>query len=118
VFVRAIPDDAAAPLPSGEREFASIPAMLPQQIRWSPDGKTILFLAGPGPEKRAVMSLSIDWSDGTPRPGALQKLFDAPRAASFDVSTEGRRFIVVEALGDDTVVPMVLIQNWPALLHK
>ena len=118
VFVRAIPEDPDAPLPPGERELASIPAMLPQQIRWSPDGKEILFLAGPTPEQRALMSLSISWSDGTPRPGALRKLFDVPRAASFDVSADGRRFIVAEALGDNMIAPLVLVQNRPALLRK
>ena len=63
------------------------------------------------------MELPITWTDGTPRPGALRTLFDAPRALSFDTA-DGRRFIVNELAGETTTAsaPMVLVQNWPALL--
>jgi hypothetical protein len=116
VFVRAVPEDPAAPLPPGRREIASITAPV-QQARWSADGKELLMLTGQM-EHRALMSLAIVWSDGTPRAGALRKLFDAPKATGFDVTADGRRFIVSQSLGEAAVAPMVLVQNWPALLRK
>jgi Tol biopolymer transport system component len=116
IFVRAIPEDPA-PLPPGEREIASIATRI-EGLRWSADGKEILFLTGPTTEQRAMMSLPIVWNDGTPRAGAIRKLFDAPRALSFDVTTTSRRFIVAESLSENTISPIVLVQNWSALLRK
>jgi hypothetical protein len=123
VLVRAVPDDPAAPLPPGERELASItttvtPVTQGQVFRWSADGKELYWLTGSVSEQGTVMSLPIVWSDGTPRPGAVRKLFDAPRAVAFDETADGRRFIVAESVGENTIAPMVLIQNWPALLRK
>jgi hypothetical protein len=48
----------------------------------------------------------------------MRKLFDAPRAVSFDVTTASRRFIVAESLSENTISPIVLVQNWSALLRK
>jgi predicted Ser/Thr protein kinase len=116
IFVRAVPDDPA-PLPPGDREIASIATPV-VGIRWSADGKELLFLTGPTTEQRALMSLPIVWNDGTPRAGVLRRLFDAPRAVGFDVTTAGRRFIVAESLSGNTILPIVLVQNWSALLRK
>jgi len=116
VFVRAVPEDPEAPLPSGERQIFSL-AMPVQQLRWS-DRNQLLILVGPTPEQRVLMALPLNWTDGTPRPGALQKLFDAPKAVSFDVTADGRRFIVAETVGENAIAPLVLVQNWPALLQK
>jgi hypothetical protein len=119
VVVRAVPDDPAAPLPPGERELASIPTVpAGNEIRWSADGKELHWLMGPTPQQHTLMSLPIVWSDGTPRAGALRKLFDTPRAVAFDETAAGRRFIVAESVGENTATPMILIQNWPALLRK
>ncbi len=116
IFVRAVPDDPA-PLPPGDREIASIATPV-VGIRWSADGKELLFLTEPATEQTALMSLPIVWNDGTPRSGVPRKLFDAPRAVGFDVTTAGRRFIVAESLSGNTIVPIVLVQNWSALLRK
>jgi hypothetical protein len=104
-------------LPPGDREIASIATPV-VGIRWSADGKELLFLTGPTTEQRALMSLPIVWNDGTPRAGVLRRLFDAPRAVGFDVTTAGRRFIVAESLSGNTILPIVLVQNWSALLRK
>ena len=113
IVVRTIPADPNAPLPPGTREIALIATRV-GQIRWSADGKELFILAA----GQALMSLPIDFSDGTPRSGTLRKLFDAPRATGFDVTADGRRFVVVESVGEATDPPVVLIQNWPALLSK
>jgi len=85
----------------------------PSQIRWSADGKELLVLSS-----GAVIAVPIDWADGTPRSGAPRKLFDAPEASSFDVMPDGRRFLLAETLEGGTNRPIILIQNWPALLVR
>src|SRR6185369_14330597 len=105
VFVRALPDDPKAPLPPGERRIASSPAPV-RLLRWSVDGKQLLMLVGPTPEQRSLMALPILWSDGTPRPGSLHKLFNLPKANSFDVAADGR-VIVAETVGEIAIPPMV-----------
>ncbi len=112
IVVRAIPADPNAPLPAGTREMASF-VSAPSPIRWSADGKELLVLTGD-----AVIAVPIDWADGTPRSGAPRKLFDAPGATSFDVTPDGRRFLVAETLGEGTNRPIILVQNWPALLVR
>ncbi|MGB9457706.1 MAG: hypothetical protein WCB12_16770 [Bryobacteraceae bacterium] len=112
IVVRAIPADPNAPLPAGTREMASF-VSAPSPIRWSADGKELLVLTGD-----AVIAVPIDWADGTPRSGAPRKLFDAPGATSFDVTPDGRHFLVAETLGEGTNRPIILIQNWPALLVR
>ncbi|MDE3164389.1 MAG: hypothetical protein KGN36_01170, partial [Acidobacteriota bacterium] len=82
-------------------------------IRWSADGKELLVLAS-----GAVLAVPIDWADGTPRPGAPRKLFDAAAAGSFDVTPDGRRFLLAETLEDGTNRSIILVQNWPALLLR
>jgi hypothetical protein len=116
VFVRAVPDDPNAPLQTGERQLASIPTPI-QQLQWSADASEIFVLAGAA--QRVLMALPIAWTDGTPRPGALHKMFDAPRASSF-ATVDGRRFLVAELVGETGTAsaPIVLVQNWPALLPK
>jgi Tol biopolymer transport system component len=116
IVVRSVPEDPNAPLPPGERQILSI-AMPVLQFRWR-DKNQMIILAGSTPDQRALMALPIIWTDGTPRPGVLHKLFDVPKAANFDATADGKRFIVAETLGDSASVPMVLIQNWPALLQK
>jgi len=115
-FARAVPEDPAAPLPPGEREIASMATPV-LGSRWSADGKQLLFLTGPA-EKRALMALPIVGKDGAPRAGALQKLFDAPNAVSFDMTADARRYIVAESVDQNAISLIVLVQNWPALLRK
>jgi eukaryotic-like serine/threonine-protein kinase len=112
IVVRAIPADPNAPLPAVTREMASF-VTAPSQVRWGADGKELLVLSS-----GAVIAVPIDWADGTPRSGAPRKLFDAAEAGSFDVMPDGRRFLLAETLEEGTNRPIILIQNWPALLVR
>jgi serine/threonine protein kinase len=112
IVVRAIPADPNAPLPAVTREMASL-VSAPSRMRWSADGKELLVLTS-----GAVIAVPIDWADGTPRSGAPRKLFDAAEASSFDVMPDGRRFLLAETLDEGTNRPIILVQNWPALLVR
>jgi len=116
VFVRAVPADPNVALSPGERQIASSPTAV-RQLRWSADDKQLYLLVGPAPEQRSLMAMPILWTDGTPRPGALRTLFNLPKANTFDVTADGR-VIVAETVGGIAIPPMVLVQNWPALLRR
>jgi hypothetical protein len=112
LVVMAVPSDTNTPLPTTVRGIASLPDSV-KALRWSADGKELFVLT-----ERALMSLPIEWIDGAPRAGTIRKLFDAATFASFDVTADGQRFIVAESEGGTTIPPIVLVQNWQALLRK
>jgi len=86
--------------------------------RWRGDGKELFFVAG----DRALMAAEVvagpTFAAGDPRP-----LFPIhPRARTldcpYDVTADGRRFLVSVTSGEDASVPITLVQNWPELLKR
>jgi hypothetical protein len=113
IVVRAIPADPDTPLPAGTREVAAALNETARQTQWSADGKELFVLL-----PQAMMSIAFNWSDGTPRPGPLRKLFDLSDSTAFDVTPDGRRFLVTEPAGERDDPPIVLVQNWWKLLGR
>jgi hypothetical protein len=52
-------------------------------------------------------------------PGVPQPLFTAPGNLGWDVTGDGKRFLLaVEAGQQNTSTPLTVVLNWPALLKK
>lgn len=81
------------------------------------DGKEIFYLTSDG----QLMAAEVAVRGGTLEVGRVQKLLGgvvvANRDRTYDVSADGRRFLVVS---DDVsnARPLTLVQNWTASLHK
>ena len=69
---------------------------------------------------RKIVSVSI--KTGPPfEPGVATPLFDLPSgnaAADFDVTSDGRRFLILTATDDQRARPLTLFVNWTAALKK
>ena len=89
--------------------------------RWSADGKTIFFATGAG----GVFALPIKVTSTTIEPGKPVSLFTVPGLPTmgfydepFDVTPDGRRFLL-KVIGERTgATQAVLVTNWPARLKK
>ena len=86
---------------------------------WRGDGKELFFF-GPGDSTAYAADLKINGAEveaGVPHP-----LFVVRNTSSvgyvFDVAPDGQRFLVPTSLNENTVLPMSLVVNWPALLTK
>src|SRR5215475_13641566 len=49
---------------------------------------------------------------------AVPNLAELRFGPQYDVSADGERFLLAQALEEDTSVPITVIVNWPALLKK
>jgi hypothetical protein len=47
-----------------------------------------------------------------------KELFDLSNATAFDVTSDGRRFLVTEPAGEAADPPIVFVQNWWKLLGR
>jgi len=79
--------------------------------RWSHDGRELFFRQGD-----AVMAVSVDTTHGL-RVGKAQRLFaghysGTGREVGFDVSPDGRRFVMVKSDEASTLGQLTLVQNW------
>ncbi len=89
------------------------------QPAWRPDGKEIFYIAADG----KMMSVSVDSGPASLKLGVPKPLFQTrpefdvlPR--QYDVSVDGKRFVMAQPLEESASVPITVIVNWPALLKK
>jgi serine/threonine protein kinase len=120
---------AYASLESGRNEIYVVPFGHPgakHQVsadggdlpRWRADGKELFFLS---PDNK-MMSAEVIESDNDFEPGRIQPLFQthAFTTASwgYDVTADGKRFIIETRDPQAGLGPVTLITNWPALLRQ
>jgi eukaryotic-like serine/threonine-protein kinase len=94
------------PFPPGgaPRQLTPSPAARP---RWSPDGRAIYFWS---PSTNQLMSVDV-------RSSASKPLFPVSFSRSavtlpYDISPDGRRFLLIEPLDDPTGTPISVLLNW------
>jgi len=80
---------------------------------WSRDGKEIFYLT----EDRTVVSVPVETTGGVFRTGAPRPLFKISEDSSFDVTSDGQRFLVGRNVADRDP-PVSVIVNWPKLLTR
>jgi serine/threonine-protein kinase len=109
------------PYPEIERREWQVSSRGGYDARWSPLGDEILYRIGP----RGLMSVAVEFGgDGEPRLGVPSLVLDTDfhdsAGSSFDVSADGREFLVnrpVEAVrrGEREIV---LVTGWTAELYR
>ena len=105
----------AVPFPAPVTK-SSVSAGGGQWAQWRQDGKEIFYISPEG----QLMAAEIGVIGGRLEVGRVQKLFDGVitnRDRTYDVSSDGQRFLVVS---DDVSSSrsLTLLQNWTALLRK
>jgi hypothetical protein len=110
------------PFPSGEGE-TKISIAGGEQPRWRGDGKELFFLRADG----KMMAVVVNAMAGT-KPsfevGVPQPLFEAHLAYSggpifeYDVTTDGKRFLLDTVGSSASAPPLNLIVNWDSGLRK
>ena len=109
VFVQSFPDGAE------RHQISSRGGIGP---RWRRDGRELVYLAPDG------TIMSVEFEDGRPdRAMGAQRLFKVERrfkdgADDFDMTGDGKVFLVNTALEDTGTAPMTLQFNWTERLKK
>ena len=90
-----------------------------QQPRWREDGKELFYIA----PDRTIMAVEVKggpaFQSGSPHP-----LFRAPAINTnntpfqYDISRDGKRFLVIEPVQGATSSPAVVVLNWQAALKR
>jgi Tol biopolymer transport system component len=87
------------------------------QPRWARGGKELFFIAPGG----KIMSVEIQTSTiveaGTPQVLFSASLKNAP-GPPYDVSSDGQRILLNRPIGEESLPPITLVQNWTALLKR
>ena len=85
--------------------------------RWRADGKEIIFQAPP--QGTVKMAVEVKGNGPVFEAGVPQRLFTAPLDFGWDVTGDGKRFLLAVALGQhNTSLPITVVLNWPAFLKK
>jgi hypothetical protein len=85
------------------------------QPKWRGDGKEIFFRAPDG----SPMAVEVDNSGASFHGGVPKQLFAAPANESWDVTTDGKKFIMlVSPPQENTQSSITVVLNWQADLKK
>jgi hypothetical protein len=110
VFVRGVPREVNPSAVDAKRQISAGGGVQPV---WSRDGKEIFYLT----EDRTVVSVPVETTGGVFRTGAPRPLFKISEDSSFDVTSDGQRFLVGRNVADRDP-PVTVIVNWPKLLTR
>ena len=80
---------------------------------WSPDGDELFYRGAEG-LMRVEVSTEPAFETGTPELmfPMDETLFTFAPGRSYDVSSDGERFLVVQSVPAPTKTPLVVVQNW------
>lgn len=86
---------------------------------WAPDGRAIYYVD----RANQVVASSLDAAGGTLRIGQRRNLFDATPYlvsgfGSWDISRDGKRFLMLQRTAQRSSTRMFVIENLPALLER
>jgi Tol biopolymer transport system component len=98
------------PFPEGGRK-ATVSSNGGKQPRWSRDGKELFYVEG---STLVAVSVSTDPSFSV---GSVTRLFKHPRLTKswyphYDVSADGRRFVIAEPVGGIPEPSIRVVENW------
>jgi Tol biopolymer transport system component len=116
VFLESMPESMGGPADDFKKMISIGGGTQPA---WRADGKEIFYISADS----KMMSVSFDSGPGSVKLGNARSLFQTraefdvvPR--QYDVSADGKRFLLAQPLEDSASVPITVIWNWPALLKK
>jgi serine/threonine protein kinase len=109
VYVRPFPG------PGGKYQVSTIPGSRP---KWRRDGKEIYYLSN----DNKLMAVEVSSKGEIFIVGTVQPLFETRSITSltnaFDVTADGKRFLVNTLIGEKSASPITLVVNWDAELKK
>ncbi len=117
VYVTPFP---LAPSGPGGKRQVSTSGTGPVGGRWRQDGREIFYVS----QDRRLMATEVAIKGGTLEAGAVSSPFSLISEggnvglASFDVSTDGQRFLVSSTPEQQSAEPLTLILNWASGLSK
>jgi hypothetical protein len=116
VFVERMPEQIGGPAAGTKRQVSIAGGAQPI---WRADGREIFYLAADG----KMMSVSVDSGPASLKLGAPKPLFQTrlefdSLGKPYDVSADGKRFLLAQPLEESALVPITVIVNWPTLLKK
>ncbi|MGO9259373.1 MAG: protein kinase domain-containing protein [Bryobacteraceae bacterium] len=82
---------------------------------WSRDGKELFYIAEGHKLMAVEVRSGVQFEHGVPK-----ALFEArtPTGASFDVTRDGKRFLLINSLAQEANAPMTVVINWHAGVKK
>jgi eukaryotic-like serine/threonine-protein kinase len=82
--------------------------------RWRGEGRELFYLAPDGKMMAVEVTTGPEFKGGTPAP-----LFQTPSGTIVgDVTTDGKRFLLVTPVGPSAAAPFTVVLNWTAGLKK
>jgi Tol biopolymer transport system component len=115
IYIRPFTGEQSSPI--GKWQVSNQGGVMP---RWRRDGKELFYASGTGGATAKLMAAVVRASAGGIQTEPSRELFPvsfhAP-IASYDVSSDGQRFLVLEAVaGGQTAAPLTVVLNWQASL--
>ena len=107
VLVQSAPTEVGGPPNPAKFQISTAGGRGP---RWRADGQELFYVAPNG----ELMAVAFESGRG---PGNSRVLFNAG-LAGFDVTADGRRFLLTQRLADAGDTPITVIVNWTRLLKK
>jgi Tol biopolymer transport system component/predicted Ser/Thr protein kinase len=81
--------------------------------RWRSDGKELFYLT------TSIQQMAVDINTGkTFQAGIARRLFQALLLNQFDITADGKRFLVAQPEGSNALTPFTIVLNWQAGLKK
>ena len=81
--------------------------------RWRSDGKELFYLA------TSIQHMAVDTNtEKTFQAGIPRRLFQGLLLNPFDVTADGKRFLVAQPEGSNAQTPFTVVLNWQAGLKK
>lgn len=88
------------------------------QPRWRRDGRELYYLAPDGTMMAvAIASPPPALKASAPVPLFKTRLLPSPQIEQYAVTADGQRFLVMDPIVDERLLPLGVILNWPALLE-
>ena len=84
---------------------------------WRRDGKELFYVAADRKMTAVPVKVGAAFEAGSPTPLFAANLRNDPDR-HFDVSADGRRFLIALPLGEESSPPITLVQNWTNLLRR
>jgi serine/threonine protein kinase/Tol biopolymer transport system component len=115
VFAESMPEQMGGPAAGAKKQVSIAGGAQPA---WRADGKEIFYVAADA----KMVSVSVDSGGANLKLGVPKTLFQTRQEFDFslqyDVSTDGKRFVLAQPLEESASVPITVIVDWPALLKK
>jgi Tol biopolymer transport system component len=111
IYVRSVVNSGSGRLSLGEGKWQAERgpgSPTPNLPVWRHDSKELFYLS----TQDVIFSAPVNGSRGSPQLGNPAALFTAPCACGFDVSTDGRRFLVRDLAGAGGKTPITVVLNW------